>query len=300
MLEQVGATRINPSNNYSEDTTIRVTAVDAHTGNILDRFTGSVSIAEDGTHIYSQNGGTLPEEVSITAEGTATFVVQSLAGPKVEGPNGSAPDPAEITAPDYPLWGGDLDIPQWIVSGKQIDPHASGQVYDWFQTRARDLFAAATGDLKTVLNAVSSYSVSGAQTDGMCVTNWVRGPQSPFVCNPYYLYLRLDSASGSVCGNASQNSFANSIYHEARHAYQASLAALPGNDVDGDFLVNNIPVAPTTIFLDTPTLRSVCNESDDIILVLGYWGDNRFDYPGSPDFASYAWEMDAWTFAASH
>lgn len=101
---------------YSEDTTVQVTAVDATTGATLANFTGTVNIAEvpaaDGTTIYSQNGGSLvtvggqqvaPAAINITAGGTATFVAQSLAGPSVEGPNGSKPNDAVIQTTNYPL-----------------------------------------------------------------------------------------------------------------------------------------------------------------------------------------------------
>ena len=124
-LQQVGATVINPANNYSEDTTIQVTAVDATTGALLPGFTGTVNIAEDGTEIYSQNGGTLPASVNITTGGTTTFVAQSLAGPSVTGPGGAKPGNAVIQTTNYPLWQAkELPVVQWIISGAQIDPHA--------------------------------------------------------------------------------------------------------------------------------------------------------------------------------
>ena len=90
------------------------------------------------------------------------------------------------------------------------------------------------------------------------------------------------------------------LLHEARHAYQASQAALPGNDADYDWLVNAITVAPTDIFLDTTTPRTVCNQAGNTTLTLGYHGDNRFDQPGSPDFAGYAWEQDAFVFSSGN
>jgi hypothetical protein len=303
-LEQVGTTTINTSNNYSEDTTVRVTAVDASTGETLSGFTGTVNLGEDGTTIYSQNGGTLPSSVNITSGGTVTLVARSLAGPKTEGQNGQKPDDAKVKTTNYSLYGGsDLALPQWVISNTQIDPRAAdpSTTYDWFQTRARDVFNAATGDVRTVLNAVSTYALVASTTSGVaCQTHWVRGPQSPVVCVPYYTQLRLDSATNTICGNARAKFLTGSIYHEGRHAYQASLAALPGNDSDGDFLVNNIPIAPNSVFLDTATVRNVCNAAANLIVAIAYHGDTVFDQPGTPDFASFAWEMDAYQFAANH
>jgi hypothetical protein len=94
------------------------------------------------------------------------------------------------------------------------------------------------------------------------------------------------------------------LYHEARHAYQASLAAIPGNDADGDFLVKNAPpIAPTTAIVDSTNPRLVCNEFDGpngTTLILAYQGDSIFDTWMGPNWAWYAAEMDAWIFAGSH
>src|SRR5262249_30891202 len=56
-------TEINHSTNYSEDSTIQITAVRADNGTTVTNFTGPVTIAEDLTavpayaEIYSQNSG---------------------------------------------------------------------------------------------------------------------------------------------------------------------------------------------------------------------------------------------------
>jgi len=50
-LEQEGSTVISTDGNYSEDTTIRVTAVDPLTGQVLTTFSGSVNVADlSGTY----------------------------------------------------------------------------------------------------------------------------------------------------------------------------------------------------------------------------------------------------------
>ena len=302
------STVISTDGNYSEDSTIRVTAIDANTHAPVTTFTGTVNIAEDSAiPIYTQNQSPsgLRPSVTISSGGTATFVARSLAGPKREGNNGAPPDPASIITTNYPMDGGaPLVVPQWIISSTtpRIDPRSSGDVYDWFQARARDVFASATGDLKTVLETISNYTIAASiSSGGGCQTNWVRAAQSPVVCVPYFMTMRLDSPTTSTCGIPRTKAFTNSLYHEARHAYQASLAAIPGNDGDGDFLpLNDAPIAPKSILRDNAVQRNVCRTSTDSILSWAYHGDAVFDKDGDPDFASYAREMDAYTFAGAH
>jgi len=162
----------------------------------------------------------------------------------------------------------------------------------------KDIFTSASGDRATVLNAISSYTIDVMAEYGK--TNWQRAPQSPVVINPYFTIHRTNIPSSSVCLQPVAKSLRNTFLHEARHAYQASRAAVAGNDHDGDFLVNSIPIAPTGISADTTASRTVCNQSTDTTLALAYHGDSVFDQPGAPDYASYAWEMDAWTFAGMH
>jgi hypothetical protein len=104
----------------------------------------------------------------------------------------------------------------------------------------------------------------------------------------------------NVCGNPRAKYFTNNLIHEGRHAYQASQASISGNDKDHDFLVNSIAIAPLTILLDTTTARTVCNAVPGTTLSLAYHGDSIFDQSGAPDYAYYAIEMDAYTFAGSH
>ena len=64
------------------------------------------------------------------------------------------------------------------------------------------------------------------------------------------------------------------------------------------------PIAPIGIILDTVAPRNVCNQfavpAAPIISGKTYKGDASFDKPDDPDFASYAWEMDAHIFASMH
>jgi hypothetical protein len=126
-LEKVGNTTISTDGKYSENTTIRVTAYNLNTRQPLTSFSGSVNIAESGTAIYSQNGGTLPSSLTLRS-GTGTFVAKSLAGPKVEGAAGQKPDPARITVTNFPVYGSDLFVEQWVISGDRIDFHLLSRI----------------------------------------------------------------------------------------------------------------------------------------------------------------------------
>jgi hypothetical protein len=78
--------------------------------------------------------------------------------------------------------------------------------------------------------------------------------------------------------------------------------ATPGKDLDQDCLVEKIPIAPTTSFVDSTAARLVCNSSvfPGTPLILAYHGDTIPDSYLLPDFAKYALEMDAYVFAGSH
>jgi hypothetical protein len=319
---------INAQNNYSEDTTVQITAVRPDTGATIAGFVGTVSLTEvpnqDNVTIYDRNGGKLPESVNIAAGngGVATFLAQSLAGPN-KAQNGP-PFDAQIQTTNYPLQGGGtFAIPQWNISSqaKQLDPqHAASPTYDWFEARARDLFASATGDLATVLATVSNYSVGYLTQGGQAVgglTQLTHSTQSQVQINPFLTAVRINSNGGSysICGQNFTHPFAQVFVHEARHAYQYSQAAIQGNDQDGDWLIRNpATVAPTAIFQDTTAQRTVCNEFSNsgtgATFSVAYQGDNTPDpFPNVPipnlagdtsPYVDYALEMDAHTFSSNH
>ncbi len=324
MALQLNGYMINAQNNYSEDSTIQITAVRPDTGATITGFVGTVYIAEvanaENVTIYDEYGGSLPDHVDIMAgkDGTATFVAQSLAGPN-KAENGP-PFAAQIQTTNYPLQGGGtFAIPQWNISpqAKQLDPqHAAAPTYDWFEARARDLFANATGDLATVLAAVQNYTAeylapNGQVIGGQALTN--RAAQSPIHINPFFASVRINSAGGqySHCNQNFTHPFTEVFVHEARHAYQFSQAAIQGNDQDNDWLIRNpATVGPTTIFQDTTTQRSVCNEFSNnslgAVFSVAYKGDGTPDPfgPGPAGDTSadvdYALELDAHTFSSSH
>jgi uncharacterized repeat protein (TIGR01451 family) len=310
-LEQVGPTVISTDGNYTEDTTVRVTAVDATSGATLLGWTGPVRIMEDGTSIYSQNEGTLPPSVNITMDGTTTLLARSQAGPPADNGTVSEPDPALLTTPDFPLWTGvDLAIPQWITTiGALIDPKAIPPVYDWLQSRTNDIFANLyTNDpmvqkvfSSTLLyNAAAVTSPAGTPIGGQTV------PAHPnqISINPFWNPYRANLTSIDLfCGCIDTNALPTIVIHEARHTYQyaqaglGAVGAIPNNDKDHDSLVEAIDTAPTTIFLDTTASRTVCNEDTNQLLSMSYQGDTTPDpQPG----ASYATEMDAFVFSTMH
>ena len=317
-LEQVGPTVISTDGKYSEDTTIRVTAISPATGATILDFVGRVNIGEDGTAIYTQNvdyGASLPPFVDITAGGTATFVARSLASPSVEGGlAGAPPTDARIKTINYPVYqAANLPVPQWIQPEgpgpvyANPDPLAFGPVYYWVQARVKDLFDAVnkppvSPDLATVLATVNSYTTKAIETAGSTPVN--HAAHSPITINPFYTQLRLNTSAYTACGFVTQKAFAGVIFHEARHAYQLAQASLPGNDVDQDYLVNVISIAaddsvpPKNYFVDTVAARSTCNAAGDLVVPGVYHGDNVFDALSNPPYASYALEMDTYAFGA--
>jgi hypothetical protein len=316
-------TVISTDGNYSEDSTIQVTAVDKKLHTPQTAFTGTVNIAEDGTNIYSQNWpqgqSGLPASVNITSGGTATFVARSLAGPQVDASQGQGlgkpPVDAMIKSTNYPVDGGtSLAVKQWIISTPTLDPLADATVYDWFQQRILGIFSAASGDLKTVLKTISGYSLNGSIADGawgQTLGSW-GASQSPVQFNAFFGLLRLDSpeAQGNCGVPAPAHSLTNGLYHEARHAYQHMLTGLTfnnkSNDEDNDFLVNNIPIAPTDIIFDSTDARDICNEYTNKVQSFKFNGPNNKDAYGEltpiPGVIGVSWalEMDAWKFASQH
>lgn len=82
------------------------------------------------------------------------------------------------------------------------------------------------------------------------------------------------------------------MVHEGRHPYQYSLTVAISNDRDQDYLVNSIPIAPTTIFLDTTVARNVCIPPSAVFQE-SYLGDTSADPWTS---VLNALEEDAYTY----
>jgi len=319
---QLLGTQISTDGNYSEDSTIRISAVDGSDCSLLPAWTGTVNLGEQGTAIYTQNWGVgvsgLPSSITITSDGYTTFVAKSRAGPRVVGPGGAKPDDAKVVTTNYPVCGGaPLAVPQWIISQNapgdpgNIDPLAVEPVYDWFQSMTADLFNAAGGDLRTVLRSIASYGLDPTlPSAGTTYKAWGQS-QSPVSFNAFFNQMWANIDGDAICGQARVNFLTNTFYHEGRHAYQAAITNSPaGNDEDRDWLLNNIPIAPNSIFVDSVNPRTVCDASASPGTLWPGWifnGPGSFDpfdapTPGQhgPGHVSWAVEMDAYTFAAAH
>jgi hypothetical protein len=311
-LEKVGDTVISTDGNYSEDTTIRVTAVHANDGTTDTSFTGVVNIAEDGTAIYTaQQQGVLPPNVTISAGGTVTFVAKSLAGPKIPGLNGARPDSAFIKTTNFPVYRGtSLEIEQWVDMG-QKHFKSVGPTFDWVESRARDILDHSAGTLATVVSKITSYTIDSTMQDstGLPAEGEIAeiSPNSNtfmLKINPFSAAQRRNGNASDICGHARSKLFTNTFVHEARHAYQLLLSLLdPPNDLDADWLVNNVPidVSPPNIIVDSTVSRPTCkvDQSPPVTVWRSYKGDsgtNSKDSLLSPDFVRDALEEDAYTF----
>ena len=317
-LSQVGPTVISTDGNYTEDTTVSVTAVSASNGATVTNFTGPVNIVETTVpQIYSQNnyvflaglvlyatGAGIPASVSITTGGTAAFLARSLAGPLVEGAGGLPPTNAVISSThsppvpaDFPLYqGATLSIPQWISGGLFV-PNRSAQtntpLFDWFQAQAAAIFATnpgLAGDVANVLNSVSTYTTDGSITSGG-FTPLIYTAQTQIQINPYLTVLRMNwgDPADLACGNVRTAAFNAIFLHEARHAYQNTVVSNSGqnteNDVDRDHLSRGAAsIPPASIFQDSTVVRLVCNDTTSPYSIQnrGYQGDDSFDYLNAP------------------
>jgi len=317
-LEKVGNTEIDASHEYSENTTIRVTALFAD-GTPCTGFTGTVNIAEDQTVIYTQHtdkGAFLPSTVEITSGGTATFVARSLADPLTEGT--TPPDPAFVKTTNYPVYNseGHLAVPQW-VDLEQVDTslpnspvYSSGPVYDWFETRTMWIFDNASGDADIVFTRVISYSQFSGSHKGE--TPQDHSAQQSIALNPHWTEMRLnipDSDYGHTCQVQMGPDHSQTVLHEARHAYQDWLTTqdlgqpndrtepgTPNNDDDRDWLVDTVTIDPKNFLLDTDASREKC------VGTIAFGGDNSGDIDNEDEAAVNDWdyvaERDSEEFAA--
>lgn len=313
-LEKVGNTTIEAGNNYSENTTIRVTAVDAATEETCEWFAGTVNIAEDGTNIYSQHtdkGAYLPSSVTFIPSrhhGVTTFVAKSLAGPSDES---SPPGAALIKTVNYPVFGGQsLTVYQWVDNGVIDTDHAEPGVYDWFETRTMDIFSNATGEADQVLQTVGTYNDDETQYKGQ-VIDWDHDSPTDIELNPYSDFVRLnipDTEPGAwTCGETLGPDHTHTVLHEARHCYQDYLSSRAdlgnddfwwvssNNDDDEDWLVEDVDdIDPLDYILDTTDEREVCRDGEPDTEMGSFQGDNQYDA------YSNAVERDAEGFAAMY
>ena len=307
---------IDPQNNYSEDRTIHISAVRGDTHAPLTDFTGYVDIVDkQADQVYSQNGGYLPASVRITAGsgGVATFVARSKVGPRQTAPIGLRwPRPAWLTVGNFRhIPSNYLEVPQWVSSSPHLHNKADGDVPDWMQRRLLDVFQGLLDVFegqglvdRAVLNSVENYGVSDLGYNVGGRTTFAKQSVLPILLNPFLgREMRLNSTgSTSVCGTGVPSRvLSTALFHEARHAYQASMSTLPGNDSDGDYLVvNTYPDFPTEYVIDSTEIRDVCEVDPETGIStkkkLSYKGPTAEDSWEHPDYALWALEYDAYVF----
>jgi hypothetical protein len=318
-------TIINPGTNYSEDTIIRVTAVDPDTGETIVDFTGDVMLAEQqDIKIYSQNDGVLPAMVTITQGGTETFEVKSLAGPRNEG-SAPGPEPARIVTTNYPVYQASesdpdfLAVEQWVDNAALFPTVVLDDPFDWFELRANDIYLGMVnsgGGLSDISDSVSGISIKDLGSGTLGKVNLLHTETSKITIDPYYTEMRLDGPlppSAHVCGTSLSHTLTGTIIHESRHAYLLTLstedrgapddiAGAPNNDDDQDFLIEVLPVASigseANIVADSTNDRFVCDPKANFVFLMTYNGDAVVDE--FSDNVEYAYEYDAYLFGAAH
>jgi len=286
-LEKYGNTTISDDGNYSEDTHVKASVVAANSGALYSSFneTISVDIAETGTSCYA-SPGSMPSSISVGSGGTGTTATpcKSLVGPIN---STTPPADSQVTTTNYPIYNasGWVALDQWTNDLGQVHLRSSGDVYDWFETRTKDIYTDASGDLLTVLCKVSSYDQTTGSYYGEIV-DWDHTATTAVHYNPHYITTRRDTSGGTFCGQSMDHQHTYTVIHEARHCYQDYLSSQdlgqtddiggkPDNDDDQDWLVETIPIGPTTYLPDTGTSRSKCTGTDS------FSGDGTYD-----DYAS--------------
>ncbi len=331
MANPTSPTVISADGNYSENTTIKVTAVQAD-GTPISDWSGVVNLYEDNSApgyitVYNVGSTGLPETVAIppSAGGSTTFVAKSVAA----SPDGrNPPNQAKITTRnvqgliipgDYVAYGGSLPVPQWIATNTIDTAHATSGTYDWVAARARDIFTNySAGDVATILAHVQSYSVAaltssnappGTVVAGETVLAIPHQNTVPIVINPYAGYqMRNDNRTGVGCGYSIPKYFTGTFIHEGRHTYQGFLGMF--NDTDGDYLIYSMPpnLPDASTIIDSEENRTVCNPFGSPMLIPGsYQGDTNPDplnpanpsNPGNITYVSWAIEQDAYAWVAS-
>jgi hypothetical protein len=168
--------------------------------------------------------------------------------------------------------------------------------YDWLQVKVKDVLNGVPQGLQPVLNAIPFI------TFGPIPRPNVRGTVDPITrivtLSPFWDDMRTSQSARSPCGQPGRGKALDLVvYHEARHAYQLSQRNLPGNDLDGDYLLDLIQLPPTDVLIDSTASRTVCDQAGGGPFSRSYLGPFL---PDAFNLVSPALEMDAWRFAWLH
>ena len=137
----------------------------------------------------------------------------------------------------------------------------------------------------------------------------MRTPKVPIMLNPAASNaMRVDGRDpNSVCGQpGSFHLLTAAFFHEARHAYQGSVASIGTNDLDDDLLVITPYIHhPSTSVIDSTSERQVCDPNVAQQYQLSspkdrwkYQGGASADTLENPDYAVWGLEMDAYQFGS--
>ncbi|MFC1806606.1 hypothetical protein ACFL09_06475, partial [Planctomycetota bacterium] len=281
-LERVGNTSIEAANSYSENTTVRVTAV-IKDGVTCTTFTGTVNFAEiPPSDIYTQNGGTLPASVTISSAGTTTFVAKSIAG--AQEPYTTPPDDAVIEPTNYSFYnpgGTGLEIPQWV------DNDSDDRV-DWCQFWTNSLlvhYQIKTGEPAGVTNQVTGIGADTYEDNSYGSTVWEG------------TVFRINPAAPDHRTNADK-ALADTVLHESRHVFQSfdgnrGVGDDDGNGPDNDDDAGSGDLLPELVYYASERDPNGIQDGDD-----AGTGDNSSD--DYDTIALPAIQADAIEFAANY
>jgi len=248
-LSQTGRT-IEAANSYSENAEIRLTAVFADATCCYD-FNGTVNLAEDGTAIYSQNGGTLPASVTIE-NGYEDFDAKSIAGAKT--PFLAKPDPAKIKTTNYSVYSiASLPILQWLDEN-------SNQRVDWCEDWVDDLleeYQGSGGELGIVTGRVS-YVAADSYTANTYGQMQAWGSYA-FWINPAATKHRTNGDSYLM----------DTVLHESRHVFvdwdcHRSVGTDNGAGPDNDDDEGTGDKAPELVYLASETGTTGVRDGVDV------------------------------------
>lgn len=302
-LEKIGETNIEKANNYSENTTIRLTTVYPAGHPLAGQmyiagYDVMVAISESNDGVgalsfYDAVSGVLIANNTLNiSNGYSDIIGKSL----LKSDGATMPTKSLVTSLSHKVYGGQLlEISQWV----DISP--TNGIVDWFEQRVQNI---GIRDCTSFDDDLGPYASAAVEVKKTHVSFNLLTP-------PY----RLDeSARAYFEGNeyTAANWLTSTVIHESRHCWQNTLILRsdigtdnefdlledPDNDVDprligdGDFLPEVVTRADAYRILDDPTNKSI-NPN-------GFKGDSVPDDPynaGTTTDPQTARETDAYSYA---
>ncbi|MEM4413173.1 MAG: hypothetical protein QXD59_02740 [Candidatus Caldarchaeum sp.] len=244
---QEGSTVIEPANNYSENTTLKITVTPT---SLVQGW--KVRFMENGTGIYDgQNGATdlTAKPVVSLSNGIARLTVKSVSNStNLTDPIGPPNAKVFVHLLDannqFVCTSGDLNIDQWV------DANRDTQV-DWLIVQSEDLlgcFKSKSGIVGEVASSVRGIRQVNSTSPGLCGATDIADTDiliSP-VCGTSFNNHRLNT----------NRELSKTVIHEARHVWQNTLPprrdlgaidddrnpATPPNDDDLDHIPERVPL----------------------------------------------------------